>query len=138
MNTEASEPVDAKPRKPRKLSVMQQVVIKHVTGMAGNTNQSDWKQQAKLFNVLSKMYGSDFLLWLTPPEGFKVLSLSVYRSVFGRTYLSEKLLEYKKLQAIPEEKKQEVELSSAKIGEDLNIKPTIRNLKDFINYGQKT
>lgn len=140
----ASKPKRAKltkdpnaPRKPRKLSVMQQTIIKHVTGMAGNFNPSAWKEQAKIYSSLAKKYGPVFLLWVTPPEGYKVLSLSFYHSAMGKNHLSDQAVEYAKFNGVVSERKEEVSLSQAKIGEDITVESAPKTLKDFLNYGQK-
>ena len=126
------------PNAPRKLSAMQQFVIKHVSGMTGNRDAGEWKKQAKLFSILSKIYGSDFLLWVPPPEGYKVTDLSIYRSVFGKNYLSDQLVEYAKFKGVSQEKKEEIVLTEAKIGEDIFSGQKPRTLKEFLKYGQET
>lgn len=126
------------PNVPRKLSVMQQVILKHVSGMKGNHNPSEWKQQAKLFTILAKTYGADFLLWMPPPENYKVISLSNYRSAYGKNYLSDQLVEYRKFNGVGQEKKEIIPLSADKIGEDIFTEKKPRTLKEFLKYGQET
>lgn len=126
------------PSTPRKLSLMQQVILKHVSGMKGNSNPGEWKQQAKLFSILSKAYGADFLLWMPPPENYKVVSLSNYRSAFGKNYLSDQLVEYRKFKGVGQEKKEIITLSHDKIGEDIFVEKKPRTLKEFLKYGQET
>ncbi len=125
------------PRKPRKLSAMQQTVIKHVSGMKGNFSPGDWKQQAKIYSTLSKVYGAEFLLWMPPPEGYKVPSLSHYRSAMGKNYLSDQLVEYVKFKGVSQEKKQDIQLAPAKIGTDIFVSTKPKTLREFLNYGKE-
>lgn len=130
------------PNAPRKLSAMQQFVIKHVSGMSGCRDAGAWKQQAKLFTQLSQIYGKEFMLWIAPPEGYQITSLVQYRTAFGKNYLSDQLVEYAKFKGVAQEKKEEIVLSEAKIGED-NTAVTSqvrapRTLRDFLNYGKET
>lgn len=130
-------PIQKTASKPRKLGTMQQVVIKHVTNMMGCKDAGLWKAEAKMYSKLAKKYTPEFLLWLIPPEGFKVLSLSYYLTKIGKTYLSGKLVEYSKIQGPSEKIKEYVTINNDKIGEDVQIKHQPKTLKDFLNYGQK-
>lgn len=106
--------------------------------MEGNYNPADWGREGRLCAILSKKYGADFLLWVGPPEGYKVNSLTFYYSVLGRNHLSDQLVEFKKSQPTNIEVRQEIPLTETKIGEDV-IAPVSkpRTLKDFLNYGKE-
>lgn len=127
--------MEEKAKKPRKLSAHQQIIIRHVIDMRGCYDPASWGREGKLCATLIKKYGKEFLLWVSPPEGYKVNSLLFYFSVFGKNYLSDKLLEYSK-QQIPS-KSSEITLASTKIDNDAILPtPQPRTLKEFLEYGK--
>jgi hypothetical protein len=104
--------------------------------MEGNKNGADWGREGKICSTLSKKYGADFLLWIKPPEGYRINSLTFYYSVLGRNYLSDQLVEYAKFKGVAQEKKPEISLAPTKIGEDIITQSKPKTLKDFLNYGK--
>jgi len=124
------------PKKPRALSTSQQIIIKHVSNMRGNYNPADWGREGRICATLSKKYGAEFLLWASPPEGYKVGSLTFYYSVLGRNYLSDQLVAYAKYKGVGQQEKQEIVLTEHKIGEDTTTDFKPKTLKEFLNYGK--
>jgi hypothetical protein len=104
--------------------------------MEGNHNPLDWGREGKICATLSKKYGADFLLWVNPPEDYKVNSLTFYYSVLGRNHLSDQLVEYSKKNRTPSPEKPEIVLSETKIGEDTITTFKPKTLKEFLNYGK--
>lgn len=104
--------------------------------MRGNYNPADWGREGRLCATLSKKYGADFLLWVEPPEGYRVNSLTFYYSVLGRNHLSDQLIAYSKHKGDLTAEKKEIPLAPAKIGNDIvsDFKP--KTLKEFLDYGK--
>lgn len=125
------------PKKPRKLSQSQQIIIKHISGMQGNHNPADWGREGRICATLSKKYGAEFMLWVSPPENYKVNSLTFYYSVLGRSHLSDQLVEYSKQKAVSPQEKKEIPLAPDKIGEDITTEFKPKTLKEFLNYGKE-
>lgn len=126
-----------KAKKPRKQSISQQIIIKHVSGMEKNYNKLDWGREGRICKTLSLKYGAEFLLWATPPEGYKVPSLTFYYSVLGRNHLSDQLLEYSKIKSPPIQERTENPAFQVKIGEDILTIRKPKTLKEFLNYGKE-
>lgn len=125
------------PNKPRKLSVNQQIIIKHVSDMEHCHNPADWGREGKICSSLIAKYGSDFLLWVSPLEGYKILSLTFYYSVLGKNYLSDQLLQYTKQKTVPRSETKEISMSQTKIGEDIKTEFKPKTLKEFLKYGKE-
>jgi len=122
------------PNVPKKLNVAQQIIIKHVAGMEGNRDVSAWGREGKICATLRQKYGSDFLLWVSPPEDYQVNSLTFYYSVLGRNHLSDQLVEFSKFKENPPKQINEIDLSGTKIEEDIHIEKKPKTLKEFLDY----
>jgi hypothetical protein len=120
--------------KPPGVSHVKDILLKLVSGMRECRNPAVWGREGRLANSLIKTYGAEFLLWLTPLEGFKVNSLMWFYSDLGKNYLSDQLVDYKQ-QSAPIIK-EEIQLGIENIGEDIKVSFKPKTLKDFLNYGK--
>ena len=93
-----------------------------------------WPREMKLVKKLAEFYGMEFLLWATPPN-FKAKSLAVYLGDWGKKFLANQLLEFKKnVEASPVQKT--IILEEAKFGDDAIIEKKPKTLQDFLKLYQ--
>jgi hypothetical protein len=122
----------------RKPNTHQQIISRFVTvEVSATRNRNFWGNEMKIAGQLIKKYGADFLLRIPPPSGYKVASLVWFLTPEGKNYLSDQKFEYAVQSTHLVEKKEEISLSEAKIGDDVQIQRKPRTLKDFLNYGKK-
>lgn len=95
-----------------------------------------WGREGKLAKRLITKHGSDILLWMPPPEGYKVSSLMWFFTDLGENYINDQRFEYKKATTNLTSQKPSIPLSETKIGDDINIVNKPRTLKEFLNYGK--
>lgn len=132
------QPIEtSKVKKPRKLSTVQQIIIKHVVGMGACHDKGIWGREGRIASTLIKKYGADFLLWISPLENYQVQSMTFYYSVRGRNHLSDQLVEYSKHKGVIIPEKKEMVTAESKIGEDVTPIPKPKTLKEFLNYGKE-
>lgn len=124
-----------KPKTPRKPNNQQIIIQKLVTVEFSKNNKSFWPCQMKWASQLIKKYGLEYMLWLSPPNNYKVNSLIWFLTPEGKHYLSDQLFEYKKVNTNLTSQEQKVE-SNTKVGEDMVIIERPKTLKDFLKYGQ--
>jgi|WetSurMetagenome_2_1015567.scaffolds.fasta_scaffold328835_1 hypothetical protein len=121
----------------RKPSNFQKIILKHVAGMEGCKDSSLWGKEGKLCSRLIKMYGSEFLLWVEPPEGHKVQSLTYYFAVPFKYHLSDQFFQFKQEKSFKPPEVSEFNPTSPNIGKDIEVpinKP--KTLREFLNYGK--
>lgn len=104
--------------------------------MQGNHNPADWGREGRLCATLSKKYGAEFMLWVSPPEGYQVNSLTFYYSVLGRNHLSDQLVEYEKHKGVSIPQVVTQPIATEKLDEDIVTTFKPRTLKEFLNYGK--
>lgn len=122
----------------RKLNDCQKVVNNIVAHeFTAKNDRYFWPREMKFARELIKLYGLEFMLWLKPPQNYKVASLLWLKTGFGKDFLSDQKVEYAK-EFRQEEKKEQIELTSSKIGEDIVIKKEPKSLKDFLNLYVKS
>ena len=118
----------------RKLSNKQLIVSKFVD--TSSKDRGFWPREMKVCNKLVAIYGEEFLLWATPPN-FKAESLCVYLGDWGKKFLSDQILEFKRNIAKPINETAKTEAPEGdKIGEDAIIDKKPKNLKEFLNLFQ--
>jgi hypothetical protein len=97
-----------------------------------------WPKEMKIAGQMLKKYTPEFLLWCPIPNGYKVNSLVWFLTVIGQNYLSDKLVEYTKLNSPLFKPKEPNKIGNTKIGEDVIIRKTPKNLSEFLKYyGEK-
>ena len=118
----------------RKLSNKQLIVGKFVD--TSIQPKGFWPREMKVCNKLVGLYGEDFLIWVTPPN-FKAKSLAVYLGDWGKKFLSEQILEFKRNIAKPINEVAKTDAPEGeKVGQDAIIDKKPKNLKDFLNLFQ--
>jgi hypothetical protein len=121
-------------KKPRKQNNLHVILHNLVIVKASGNDRYFWGRETKIVKQLVKKYGEDFMLWVTPPEGYRVASMVFFKTREGENYLNGKHFEYKCQNAV-QTKDIPVVLSQEKVGEDVKIEPRKpRTLKDFLNY----
>ena len=122
--------------KKRKLSNHQQIIARFVNVKFLAGNRGFWPNEMRIAGQLIKKYGFEFLIWLPPPNEYRINSLVWFLSSVGKNYLAQQLVVFggQSPDLFPE--KEEISLSPDKIGEDININLKPKTLKDFL-YGKK-
>lgn len=122
----------------RKQSNLHKILYNLIAVKAMKVDKYFWGRETKIVKQLVELYGEEFMLWLTPPEGYRMASMVYFKTKEGQTYLHGKLFEYRCQQGVQIKDKPEIILSSEKIGEDTMFetkKP--RTLKEFLNLYAK-
>lgn len=128
-------PPPAQPKKPRKLSIQQQVIGKLVDSNQFS-NKGFWAREMKMATTLVKTYNLEFLLWVIPPYNKKVPSLAYFMADYGKEYLGEQFFRFKQQTTDLTTKTEPIKLEQEKIGEDVVIAPKPKSLKDFLKMFQ--
>jgi hypothetical protein len=114
------------------------VIHRFVTVEFSKNQAGFWPKEMKWASQLIREYGMEFLMWLQPPNGYKVSSLIWFLTPEGKHYLSDQMLERAKQTTESPTKNQQVQLSPNKIGEDVVVLGRPKSVKEFLKYGQKT
>jgi hypothetical protein len=123
-----------KQTKPRKPSNHQIIIGKLVTvDFSSKNNKSFWPNEMRIASQLIKKYGLELLLWIKPPNNYKVSSLVWFLTKEGKHYLSDQLFEYSKANTNLTSQEQIV-VSNEKVGEDVIIEARPKTLKEFLDY----
>jgi hypothetical protein len=110
-----------------------QILIKKFVNVEFFCNKNFWPREMKMLSKLIKVYGIEFLEWLSPPSNYKVSTLAFFLTKDGKNYLSDQLFEYQKTKINLSPQKNEIKIEESKIGEDIQVAKKPKSLKDFLN-----
>lgn len=124
--------------KPKRQPNNHQKIISRFVTVEFSVGKGFWPNEMRIAGQLIKKYSIEFLLWIKPPNNYKVTSLVWFLTSEGKHYLSDQLVEYQKQSPSLFPKQEEISLSETKIGEDISVIQKPKSLKDFLNYGKST
>jgi hypothetical protein len=117
--------------KERKKSIQLQIINKFIT-TEFSKDKYFYPRESKMANKLIEKYTKEFLLWVSPPFGYKVTSLSYFITSNGKDYLNGQYFEYLKTK-INLTKKTDEQIGKEVLGQNIEISVKPKTLQEFLN-----
>lgn len=137
MNQELDLKSPQKAVKPKVLSNNHKIIFRFVTVEFSKNRMGFWPSEMKMAGNMIREHGMEFLMWLEPPNGYKVNSLVWFLTKEGKHYISDQLFEYKKQSPELIKTQTSITLEPNKIDKDVTVSMRPKSVKEFLNYGKE-